>query len=114
MMPPARADGGAEKKTNFWCVDGVPLKTPPSRRARADGEERGGVTTGKAREEIVMVSRMAVRRDIAGAEVRAHCRQDKVEREEKGKRNKRGRKMQEEKRKMKKKRILWIFYFFSN
>ena len=70
-MPPAPADGGAEKKPTSGAWTGMPLKTPPSRRARADGEERGGGTTGEAREETVVVSQMAVRRDIAGAEVRA-------------------------------------------
>jgi hypothetical protein len=66
-MPPALANGGAEKKTSgAWM--GMPLKTSPFRRAHANGEEgvRGGGTTGEASEDTVVVAQMAVRRDIAG------------------------------------------------
>jgi hypothetical protein len=67
-MPPALTDGGAEKKPTSGAWIGMPLKTPPFRRARADGDEgvRGGGTTSEAREETMVVAQMAVRRDIAG------------------------------------------------
>jgi hypothetical protein len=67
-MPPALADGGAEKKPTSGAWMGMPLKTSPFRRGRANGEEgvRGGGKTGEASEETVVVAQMAVRRDIAG------------------------------------------------